>query len=140
MSCAPDLERQAARLGIADRLVWPGWQTDPGAFFRLSDLVAFPSLEEETLGNVILEAWAWQRPLVTSLFRGAREIAHHGEDAWCVPCGDPWALAAGIRTLIEDQSLAAALVECGRRRVQAEFGRDAIVSQYLDLYRGLTGS
>ena len=133
-----ELERQADRLGIQDRLVWPGWQTEPGPFFRLADLVVFPSLEEETLGNVILEAWAWGRPLVTSLFRGAREIARHGEDAWCVPCRNPQALAAGIRTLIEDPSLPAAMVERGGRRVQAEFGRDAIVSQYLDLYRTLT--
>jgi L-malate glycosyltransferase len=136
----PALERQAGRLGIRDRLIWPGWQTDPGPFFRLADLVVFPSLEEETLGNVILEAWAWGRPLVTSLFRGAREIARHREDAWCVPCRDPPALAAGIRTLVEDPLLASAMVECGGRRVQAEFGRDAIVSQYLDLYRTLTGA
>ena len=133
----PELERQAARLGIADRLVWPGWQTDPGPYFCLADQVVFPSLEEETLGNVILEAWAWGRPLVASLFRGAREIARHGEDAWCVPCRDPRALAAGIRTLIEEPLLAASMVERGGRRVQAEFGRDAIVSQYLDLYRTL---
>jgi glycosyltransferase involved in cell wall biosynthesis len=131
------LERQAVRLGIMDRLVWPGWRTDPGPYFRLADLVVFPSLEEETLGNVILEAWAWGRPLVTSLFPGAREIARHGEDAWCVPCADPKALAGGIRALLEDPALAAALVERGGRRVQAEFGRDAIVAQYLDLYRRL---
>jgi L-malate glycosyltransferase len=133
----PALERQAARLGIDDLLIWPGWQTAPGPYFRLADLVVFPSLDEETLGNVILEAWAWGRPLVTSLFRGAREIARHGEDAWCVPCRDPRALAAGIRTLLEDPTLAAAMVEQGGRRVQAEFGRDAIVAQYLDLYRTL---
>jgi glycosyltransferase involved in cell wall biosynthesis len=86
---------------------------------------------------VILEAWAWGRPLVTSLFRGAREIARHGEDAWCVPCGDPRALAAGIRALVDDPLLAGSMVERGGRRVQAEFGRDAIVSQYLELYRTL---
>lgn len=134
------LERRAHRLGIGARLVWPGWRTDPGPFLRLADLVVFPSLEEETLGNVILEAWAWGRPLVTTLFRGAREIARHGEDAWCVPCADPKALAAGIRTLLEEPDLAAALVVRGRQRVQAEFGRDAIVSQYLDLYRTLAGT
>jgi len=133
----PELERQAMRLGIQDRLVWPGWRTDPAAFFGIADLVVFPSLDEETLGNVILEAWAWGRPLVTTLFRGAREIARHGEDAWCVPCRDPRALAAGIRALGEDPSLAAALVGQGARRVREDFGREAIVSQYLDLYRTL---
>jgi glycosyltransferase involved in cell wall biosynthesis len=136
----PELERRAAQLGIADRLVWPGWRNDPGPFLRLADLVVFPSLEEETLGNVILDAWAWGRPLVTALFRGAREIARHGEDAWCVPCGDPKALAAGIRTLLNDPDLAAALTARGGQRVTAEFGRGPIMRQYCDLYRRLTGA
>ena len=135
-----ELERRADRLGLAERVVWAGWHTDPGPFFSLADLVVFPSLEEETLGNVILEAWAWGRPLVTSLFRGAREIARHGNDAWCVPCGDPKALAAGIQTVLSDPTLAGAMVEQGRRRVSAEFGRRAIMDQYRDLYRHLTGT
>ena len=102
--------------------------------------MVFPSLEEETLGNVILEAWAWGRPLVTSLFRGAREIARHGEDAWCVPCGEPRTFAEGIRTLLEDPVLAADLVQRGRRRVERDFGREPIMGQYRDLYRDLTGA
>ena len=134
-----ELERLACHLGIGGRVVWAGWHTDPGPFFRLADLVVFPSLEEETLGNVILEAWAWGRPLVTSLFRGAREIAHHGTDAWCVPCGEPGALAAGIQAVLRDPDLAAALVEQGGHRVTAEFGREAILGEYRDLYRHLTG-
>ena len=135
-----DLLAQARRLGVANRLVWPGWRTDPGPFFALADLVVFPSLEAETLGNVILEAWAWGRPLVTTLFRGAREIARHGADAWCVPCGDPKSLATGIRTLLDDPALGAALVSEGTRRVAVEFGRGPILAQYRDLYRELTGA
>jgi glycosyltransferase involved in cell wall biosynthesis len=133
-----ELERRAYHLGLAGRVAWAGWHTNPGPFFRLADLVVFPSLEEETLGNVILEAWAWGRPLVTSQFRGAREIARHATDAWCVPCGDPRALAAGIQTVLSDPALAAALVAQGSRRITAEFGRGAIMDQYRNLYRHLT--
>jgi L-malate glycosyltransferase len=133
-----ELERRVSHLGLAERVIFAGWHTDPGPFFRLADLVVFPSLEEETLGNVILEAWAWGRPLVTSLFRGAREIARHGADAWCVPCADPRALAAGIQAVLGDPALAADLVAQGRRRVTAEFGRGAILEQYRDLYCHLT--
>ncbi len=135
----PALQAQAAALGVDRRIVWTGWQTDPGAFYRAADLVVFPSLEEETLGNVILEAWAHRRPLVTALFRGAREITRHGEDAWCVPCGDAPALAQGIRTVLADAGLARRLTETGHARVQREFGRQAIVDRYLELYRRLLG-
>lgn len=133
----PKLEEQAEQAGIGDRIHWAGWQTDPGPWFQLADLVVFPSLDEETLGNVILEAWAWSRPLVTSNFRGAREIARHGEDAWCVPCGDAAELARGIEELLRDPALAAAMVARGQERVQAEFGREPIMDRYLELYREL---
>jgi len=133
----PRLRDQAAQAGIRERVVWAGWQTDPGPYYQLADLVVFPSLEQETLGNVILEAWIWSKPLVTSRFRGAREIARHGEDAWCVPCGDGPALARAVEEVLRDPALAAALVERGRERAASEFGREPIMDQYLLLYRRL---
>jgi len=131
------LLRQASELGIADRLIWAGWQRSPSAYLQLADLVVFPSKDAETLGNVILEAWAWRRPLVTTRFRGAREIARHGEDAWCVPCDHAPALAEGIVQVMADQSLGKALVRRGAERAATEFGQDAIMAQYLALYRCL---
>jgi glycosyltransferase involved in cell wall biosynthesis len=131
------LETQARQLGVAERVVWAGWQEEPAPFFELADLVVFPSLELETFGNVILEAWAHHRPLLTSLFRGAREIARPGEDALCVPCADPAALARGVQTLLGDAALRRALATSGQERVRRDFGRVPIVRQYLDLYQRL---
>ena len=79
------LEEQARQLGAAERILWAGWQHDPAPWFSIADMVVFPSRDEETLGNVILEAWAYGKPLVASAFRGAREITRHGEDAWWCP-------------------------------------------------------
>ena len=135
-----DLKRQAESSGIGGRIVWAGWRRDPGPFFQMADLVVFPSLEEETLGNVILEAWAWSKPLVTSLFRGAREIVRHGEDAWCVPCADAEAMARGIEAMLRDPAMAGEFARHGRDRVLAEFARGPIMDRYLDLYRRLTGA
>jgi glycosyltransferase involved in cell wall biosynthesis len=126
-------------MGVAGRIRWAGWQDDPGPYFQISDLVVFPSRDAETLGNVLLEAWVWGKPLVTTLFRGARELARHGEDAWCVPCGDPAALAVGIQALLRDRRLAHELAHRGHARAIGEFGRDAILHQYLELYRSLAG-
>lgn len=131
------LQQQALALGIDERILWLGWRVDPAPFLQLADLVVFPSLEREALGNVILEAWAWRRPLVTAAFRGAREIARHGEDAYCVPCADPARLAQGIDQVLTDPALAAALVERGSRRIQQEFSRDAIMRRYHELYTHL---
>lgn len=136
---AASLRQQARQNGQDKRIVWAGWQRDPAPYLQMADLVVFPSLDAETLGNVILEAWAWGKPLVTTRFRGAREIARHGEDAWCVPCEDSVALAAGIAHTLNDERLMQRFVARGAVRIEQEFSQAAIMNQYLALYRQLAG-
>jgi len=131
------LARLAADLGIQERLIWAGWQRSPGSYIQLADLIVFPSLEYEPFGNVILDAWAWHRPLLATRFFGALEVVRHGEDAWCVPCEAPAALAEGILRLLGDEALRAALAQSGAQRAAEEFGKEAIMAQYLALYRRL---
>jgi L-malate glycosyltransferase len=133
------LADQARNLGIADRLVWAGWQPDPTPFFRLCDMVVFPSLDEETFGNVILEAWAYERPLVCTTFRGAREIAAQGENAVMAPCEDAPALARAIEATLRDDALMGALTAAGRSVLEREFSKSAVMSHYIELYRQLIG-
>lgn len=131
------LEQQARQLGVADRILWAGWQHDPAPWFHIADMVVFPSRDAETLGNVILEAWAYGRPLVATAFRGAREIARHREDAWVVPCDDAAALAAGIETVMRDPALRHGMVACGIDRIHGDFSEAAVVAQYRALYARL---
>ena len=90
------------------------------------------------MGNVILEAWSYARPLVVTAFRGAREFVRDGEDARMVPCDDPAALAAAIEAVIRDDALRARLVAEGSRRAVEDFGEAAIVGRYRELYARLT--
>lgn len=131
------LTTQARQLGVDDRIVWAGWQHDPAPWFHIADMVVFPSRDAETLGNVILEAWAYGKPLVATAFRGAREIARHREDAWIVPCDDADALAAGVDTLLRDPLLQRDMVDCGLARISGEFSEPAVIAQYRALYAQL---
>lgn len=133
------LVAQARHMGVAGRIHWVGWQNDPGPYLQLADLVIFPSREAETLGNVILEAWSAGCALVTTRFRGARELVRHGEDAWTVPCADPVALAHGISDVLRDESLRTQLARQGRMRVATEFAPATIMAQYRMLYQELVG-
>ncbi len=128
------LEAQARQAGVADRILWAGWQHDPAPWFQLADMVVFPSRDPETLGNVILEAWAYGKPLVCTAFRGAREITRHGDDAWVVPCDDGAALAAGMRHLIEDAGLRQDFIAHGLARIESDFSEAAVIGQYRALY------
>jgi glycosyltransferase involved in cell wall biosynthesis len=139
-SLRPALEAQAHKLGIMDRIIWAGWQQEPAQWLHAADMVVFPSRDDEPLGNVILEAWAYAKPLVVTAFRGAREIAHHAQDAWMVACDDAAGLSAGIETVMRDQALQSRLVAEGSRRAAEDFGEAAIVARYRELYARLTGA
>ena len=122
---------------MADRVHFAGWQHDPAPWFHLADMVAFPSRDAETLGNVILEAWAYGKPLACTAFRGAREIARHGRDAWVSPCDDAPALAEGMREVITNDALQHDMVRAGAMRIDTEFGEAAVIGQYRALYAQL---
>ena len=136
-SLRASLEAQARQLNVSERILWAGWQHDPAPWLQLADMVVFPSRDTETLGNVILDAWAYARPLVCTAFRGARELTRHGEDAWVVPCDDSAALAEGIRRVMLDPPLQADLVRKGSARIEHEYSEAAVIAQYRALYAQL---
>lgn len=65
----------------------------------------------------LLEMMAHGVPAVVSDLAVTRAIVTHRESALLVPPRDPVALAAGIRTLLDDRALARRLAEAARRRV-----------------------
>ncbi len=93
----PKLFVLASSLKIDKYLVWPGWKSDMSLYYQLSDLVVFPSMEQETLGNVILEAWAHKKPVVCTRFRGAREITKDLEDVIQADCEDEKGVYVAIK-------------------------------------------
>jgi glycosyltransferase involved in cell wall biosynthesis len=128
------LARQAQALGIADRVHWLGWQDPPDPWYDLADLMIVPS-RHEPLGNVILEAWNYRRPVLSTQSDGAMELIRDGENGVLVPCAAPAALAAAIeRLLASDEAVLAALGEAGHRDLEAHHGKAVVLSAYLDLY------
>ncbi len=133
------LQDQARQLGVAGQVHFAGWQADPAPFYALADLVVFPSRTPEALGNVILEAWAHGRPVLTSACHGAREITRPDVDAVQVPCEDVAALTGAIASLLPNDARRAALAAAGLIRIGRDFSRQVVVGAYLDLYRHLLG-
>lgn len=128
------LADQAHDLGVADRVRWLGWQDPPDPWYGLADLVVVPS-RHEPLGNVILEAWNYRRPVLSTRSDGAMELVQDGENGVLVPCATPVALADAIeRLLASDEAALAALGEAGHRVLQANHGKAAVLSAYMELY------
>ena len=130
------LHHYADQIGVGGRVRWVGWQLDPHPYYELADLFICPS-RHEPLGNVILEAWAHSRAVLSTQTAGALELIAHGEDAWLVPPQQPQALADGIRQLLVDEALRERLATNGRTKVEKHYSQQHIVNAYLELYQRL---
>ncbi|MFN5806060.1 MAG: glycosyltransferase [Opitutia bacterium] len=128
-----NLRRQAAELGVADRVRFAGWQPDPAPWLAACDVFVMPSVHEP-LGNVILEAWGAGAPVVSSRSEGPSWMMRDGEDGLLFGLEDAAGRAAALRRLRDDPALRARLVEGGRRTLDASFSRAAVTRAYVDLF------
>ncbi|MSO89381.1 MAG: glycosyltransferase [Rhodospirillaceae bacterium] len=131
-----DLERLAASFGIADRLRFLGWRDDTGALYAAADVVVVPA-REEPLGNVVIEAWARDRPVIAAASRGPAELITSEENGLLVPIEDSVGLATALRRLIGDAHLRRRLAAGGRAAYERAFTESAAVRRYLDLFQRL---
>ncbi len=123
------LEALARQLGVADRVLFPGWREDTAGLLAAADVLACPS-RHEPLGNVVVEAWSAGRPVVAASASGPRELIRPGEDGLLVPPEDVEALATSLRLVLENGSFAARLAESGRARYLAEFAEAPVLVQW----------
>ena len=127
-----ELEREAQAAGVADRVVLAGRRTDAREVVGAADAAVISS-HAEGLPLAALEALAAGTPLVATAVRGLREILTDERTALLVPPDDAAALAAALRRVLADRSLAERLAEKGRQ-VAAANSEEAMVSAYLELY------
>ena len=77
-----------------------GYQSDMKHFYAMADCVVLPSYHEG-MSNVLLEAAASGRPLITSDIPGCREAVEPGVSGYLCPARDADALYAAMRQLLE---------------------------------------
>jgi glycosyltransferase involved in cell wall biosynthesis len=116
----PALQAQAAELGLAERVLFPGFRTDVPALLRACDLFCFPS-HLEGLGTSVLDALARGCPIVSTTAGGIPEMIVRGVHGLLVPPRDPAALAAGMLWMLEHPAEARAMGAAGRQRVERDF-------------------
>ena len=114
----PELEAQAARLGLGDRFVFAGFRRDAARTLSAFDLAVFPSLWEGT-PLTAFEALAAGKPIVATDADGLVDILTDRHDAAIVPKANAEALAAQVVELVdrpeERARLGAAARESGKR-------------------------
>jgi glycosyltransferase involved in cell wall biosynthesis len=122
------LHRQAARLGVEDRVIFAGFRDDMPAWMKAVDIILHTSTEPEPFGRVIVEGMAAGRPVIAAAAGGVTEILRHRVNGWLIPPCDPAALVDAIETLRAAPELAGRVARVARDDAADRFS----VGSYLE--------
>lgn len=104
-----------------------------GVFSRIeeilpaADIVVVPSLVEEALPNVVLEAMAYGKSIVAYDSGGIKELIVHGETGILTDKGDLVSLRSSIQNLIQNPDMREELGNKAREQAETQY--------HLDVYR-----
>ncbi|KIQ02732.1 lipopolysaccharide biosynthesis protein [Agrobacterium tumefaciens] len=128
------LEAQVDARGMRERVRFLGWQDDTRPYVSAADIFVMPS-SHEPLGNVILEAWAQKKPVVSSRSEGPMWFMRDGENGLLTDIGDEAGFAAAISSLLNDQALSQRVAAGGHETLMRQFSEEAIASAYIELFK-----
>jgi glycosyltransferase involved in cell wall biosynthesis len=123
-----------ARHNLAGRVQLIGWRTDTGQLLKTADLFVSSS-RHEPLGNMVLEAFSAQTPVLATDAEGPSEVIRDGIDGVLVPRDDPAALAAAASRLLGDVRARVRLALAARQRYAEEFAEPTVTAAWLALLR-----
>jgi glycosyltransferase involved in cell wall biosynthesis len=114
-----------------------GHRTDLNELMSCSHLVCLPSYYPEGLPKVLCEAAACGRAIITTNEPGCRDAIEDGVTGLLIPSKDPVALANAIEYLLLNPDLLLGMGLASRKRAEALFDVNNIVSKHLDIYDSL---
>jgi glycosyltransferase involved in cell wall biosynthesis len=118
---------RARALGVAERLLVAGAQTNPFPLMRACDLIVHPA-RRDPFPIALLEAMALERPVVAAAVGGIPEMIVDGDTGVLVAPDDVGALAAAMGALLADPARRAAMGRAGRERLETRFGLEQYVA------------
>lgn len=129
-----NVRKLAVDLGAIDRVRFLGWQKDTRPYVAAADIFVMPS-SHEPLGNVILEAWAQGKPVVSSRSEGPSWFMRDGENGLLADIGDTDGFSRAIERLINDCLLADRVALGGQETLVGQFSEEAVANAYIELFK-----
>jgi glycosyltransferase involved in cell wall biosynthesis len=134
----PQLEQLARETGIADRVIFAGFQARTRPFFELMDVLLLPS-RSEGLPLAPIEAMLASRPVIATDVPGSNEVVADGETGFLVPLGRFEEMAQRAGELLDDEALRKRMGEAGLGRARALFTEERYVSEIAAMYEQAAG-
>ncbi len=132
----PQLEAQAASLGLGKVIRFAGWRDDLPALLPAAEVFCLSSLWE-AFGYVLLDAMAARVPIVATAVDGVPEVLDGGRLGALVAPADPAALADALLQLLADPRRRAEWADAGRRELESRYPVASMIRRHEAWYERL---
>jgi glycosyltransferase involved in cell wall biosynthesis len=120
--------------GLQDSVILTGELDDVKPAYAAMNVLVLPSVAQEGLGDVMMEAMAMRVPVIATNIGGPLEVVQDGITGFLVPPSDPEALADKIELLMNDPKLGERLGQAGPKRVMQRFSIGEMIRKIEALY------
>ena len=127
------ITNQIETLGITNRFTLLGAVSNVGLVYSALDVVLLTSIVEG-LPNVLIEAQAAGRPVVTTAVGGTKEAVLDGQTGLVVEERSPAQLARAVLSILGDPAWRERVRVAGPQFVDEHFDRHHIVSRLVEIY------
>jgi glycosyltransferase involved in cell wall biosynthesis len=135
----PRLQGLAKELGVSDRVLLPGWQSDVRSYFEAMDVFALSSLREG-LPNVLLEAMALEVPAVATRIAGIPRLIQDGRNGLLIDPGDQAALDRSLYALLTNPGMRELFRAAARRTIETRYSFPIRMQRLKRIYDELLGA
>ena len=132
------IEGAAKAMGIADRLVMPGFVERPYRFLRGFDLVALSSRAEQ-FPTAVIEAMAAGLPVASLPVGDVRRMVSAENAPFIAEWPTEVRLRDVMQPLVNDAGLRRAVGAANRAKAVAEYDEGVMIARYRDLYEAVLG-
>jgi glycosyltransferase involved in cell wall biosynthesis len=126
---------EAARVGLGDRLIMPGFLAEPGRYIGLFDIFALSS-DSEQFPISLVEAMAAGLPAVSTDVGDVRALVSDAGRDFIVARTDEAGLADALGRLVADPALRRSIGQANQAKASASFDEATMIARYWDLYAG----
>jgi len=119
---------------LQERVHFLGQVDDPTMYYAKALIHVAPSIVQEALGMVVLEAKKVGTPSIVFPSGGLPEMIRHGVDGYICRDKTPEALTEAIEWMLADRDRLIKMGEAARKDYETRFGRERFLQEWASIY------
>ena len=131
------IEQQIIESNLSDIVTLTGYQKDPAPFIKVMDIVVLPSYANEATSQVLPQAMAMKRPVISTNIGSLTEVVVNEQTGLTIPPRDTEALSRALLRLYGNKKLRHKLANEGYIHIQSDFTFDHMIESTEAVYRKL---